>query len=52
MKFQRCGRDVAVDEVFSHKGQTLCEDYYIDATSPESECDPWATYVSSHSAKM
>ena len=46
MKCARCGRDASSDETFSQKGQTLCEDCYIDVTSPEKECDPWATYLS------
>ncbi len=48
MKCERCGRQISADESFSHRGQTLCDDCYIDVTSQEQEkvCDPWATYLS------
>jgi hypothetical protein len=46
MKCNRCGREIAEDETYSHKGQALCEDCYIDVISPDKECDPWGTYLS------
>ena len=46
MKCSRCGKEIPPDEVHSYQGQSLCEDDYIDAISPEKHCDPWATYLS------
>ncbi len=47
MKCSRCSKEIPADEIHSHQGQTLCEDCYIEAISPEKHCDPWATYLSS-----
>lgn len=49
MKCNRCGREISADESHSYRGQTLCDDCFIDVTSHEQEktCDPWATYVTS-----
>ncbi len=44
MKCQRCERDIPEGESFSHLGQTLCEDCYMNALSPNKSCDPWAVY--------
>ena len=46
MKCDRCGTEISARESHSHQGKTLCDDCYIDATSQERECDPWATYLS------
>jgi len=46
MKCDRCRTEISEDESYSHQGQTLCEDCYIDTISPERTCDPWATYLS------
>jgi hypothetical protein len=43
MKCNRCGRSLhKKDEVYSHLGQSLCEDCYMDALSPPLGCNPWA----------
>ena len=47
MKCHRCGVEMPESESRLFQGQRLCEDCYIKAISPEKECDPWATYVSS-----
>ena len=49
MKCDRCGREIPVGESHPHKGQTLCDDCYMDVMlqAQEKECDPWATYLTS-----
>lgn len=44
MKCQKCQRDISENDSYTHLGQTLCEDCYIDARSPAKACDPWAVY--------
>ena len=51
VKCSRCGTEVSEDEAYSYQGQTLCEDCYIDAISPDRECDPWASYLSAYERK-
>ncbi len=47
MKCSRCGREISEEQSYSHQGQTLCDDCYIDVmSSQEKTCDPWATYLS------
>ena len=47
----RCGTEVPEDEAYPYQGLTLCEDCYIDAISPDRECDPWASYLSAYERK-
>ena len=44
MKCQKCQRDIPENESYTHLGETLCEDCYIDVRSPAKSCDPWAVY--------
>lgn len=44
MKCQKCQRDIPENESYTHLGETLCEDCYIDVRSPAKPCDPWAVY--------
>jgi hypothetical protein len=44
MKCSRCQKDIAEEDRFTHLGETLCEDCYIDIRSPNRTCDPWAVY--------
>jgi hypothetical protein len=48
MPCDRCGATIEPGDERAHRGQTLCEDCYMDACSPMRTCDPWAV----HSAKM
>ena len=43
----QCDGEIEQGEGRDHRGQTLCEDCYMDALSPARTCDPWAV----HSAK-
>jgi len=43
----KCDREVAEDDAFSHAGQQLCEDCYMDVMAPNRTCDPWAVYAAS-----
>jgi hypothetical protein len=45
MKCQKCGRDIPAEDSFTHLGQALCEDCYMDARNPTRSCDPWAVYA-------
>jgi late competence protein required for DNA uptake (superfamily II DNA/RNA helicase) len=44
MKCNRCHCDIPDGESFTHLGETLCDDCYMDAMSPAKPCDPWAVY--------
>jgi hypothetical protein len=44
MKCQKCQRNIREEDSFTHLGETLCEDCYIDVRSPAKSCDPWAVY--------
>jgi late competence protein required for DNA uptake (superfamily II DNA/RNA helicase) len=44
MKCQRCQREISEDESFTHLGETLCDDCYIDIRASAKACDPWAVY--------
>lgn len=48
MKCQRCQQEISEEESFSCRGETLCEDCYIDVMSPSKGCDPWAVYAATH----
>ena len=45
MKCKRCDREISADDNYTHLGQTLCEDCYIDLKYPAKACDPWAVYT-------
>ena len=44
MKCQKCQRNIREADSFTHLGEILCEDCYIDVMSPAKSCDPWAVY--------
>ena len=52
MKCQRCRQEITDDDMHTYHGQTLCEECYIKAISPEKECDPWASYLSSRERRV
>ncbi|MGD9143667.1 MAG: hypothetical protein PVG61_07470 [Dehalococcoidia bacterium] len=45
MKCQRCQREIQENDSFTHLGEVLCEDCYMDVRSPAKSCDPWAVYT-------
>lgn len=45
MECQRYHREISEDDSFTHLGQVLCEDCYIDIGNPNRVCDPWAVYL-------
>lgn len=47
MQCDKCQEAIEAGEEREFRGQTLCEDCYMDAISPARSCDPWAV----HSAK-
>ena len=44
MKCNRCGREVKEGNGYPHRGQTLCEDCYLDMRLGIKACDPWAVH--------
>ena len=38
----RCGEQIPAGDETEHCGQTLCEECYMQALSPNRACDPWA----------
>ncbi len=44
MKCDKCNALIESGDERDHRGQTLCEDCYMDALSPVKPCDPWAVY--------
>lgn len=42
MKCDKCGGDIKDGEQFSHQGQTLCDNCYMDVGLKVKACDPWA----------
>ena len=44
MECQRCHREISDNDSFTHLGQSLCEDCYMDIRNPNRTCDPWAVY--------
>ncbi len=42
MKCDSCGKEIEKGEAFSHQGQTLCDDCYMDIRLKPKACDPWA----------
>ena len=52
MKCQRCNREILTEQSYTHAGETLCEDCYIDIRNPAKACDPWAVYIATHSREQ
>jgi len=44
MKCNRCGREVKEGDSYTHFGETLCEDCYLDMRLDVKGCDPWAVH--------
>jgi dissimilatory sulfite reductase (desulfoviridin) alpha/beta subunit len=44
MKCDRCGREVKEGDSYTHFGETLCEDCYLDMRLEVKACDPWAVH--------
>ncbi len=44
MKCNRCGREVKEGNSYTHFGETLCEDCYLDMRLGIKGCDPWAVH--------
>jgi hypothetical protein len=52
MKCQKCQRNIREEDSFTHLGETLCEDCYIDVRSPAKSCDPWAVYSATRTREI
>jgi hypothetical protein len=44
MKCDRCGKEIQEGDRYTHKGETLCEDCYLDVRLAVKACDPWAVH--------
>lgn len=44
MKCNRCGRESIEGDSYTHQGETLCGDCYLDIRLEVKACDPWAVY--------
>jgi len=44
MRCDRCGHEIPESERYIHRGQTLCEDCYLDKRLEVKGCDPWAVH--------
>lgn len=44
MKCDKCNALIETGDEREHRGQTLCEDCYMDTLSSVKACDPWAVY--------
>lgn len=44
MKCNRCGREIQEGDSYTHLGETLCEDCYLDMRLEVKACDPWAVH--------
>ena len=44
MKCNRCRREIKEGDSYSHFGETLCEDCYLDMRLEVKGCDPWAVH--------
>jgi len=42
MRCSRCNQEVPEDQTYVHRGETLCEDCYLEAVRQVKACDPWA----------
>jgi hypothetical protein len=51
MKCNRCQCEISEEDSFTHLGETLCEDCYIDLRNPNRTCDPWAVYAATRTRK-
>lgn len=52
MKCDVCGVLLEKGDEVIYRGQTLCEECYMDALSPAKTCDPWAVYIAKSTENM
>ncbi|MBI2287870.1 MAG: hypothetical protein HYU83_02630 [Chloroflexi bacterium] len=48
MKCSRCGREISEQQSYVYKDKVFCEDCLMDIGLSSKDCDPWATYVDTH----
>ena len=48
MNCTRSDRELSEDQGYVHWGKVLCEDCLMDIGLSIKECDPWASYVDTH----
>ena len=44
MKCSRCGQEIKEADSYTHLGEKLCEDCYLDVRLEVKACDPWAVH--------
>jgi len=40
----KCGKEIEKSRSYEYRGNTHCEDCYMDILSPPKACDPWAVH--------
>lgn len=48
MRCERCGNEVALEEIYQVQGQQLCEDCAIASQKGPKACDVWAVRIATH----
>ncbi|MDP2917665.1 MAG: hypothetical protein Q8O16_07045 [Dehalococcoidia bacterium] len=48
MKCSKCGREITQEQAYNYEGKTMCEDCMMEIGLHPKECEPWATYVATH----
>ena len=48
MKCEQCGREITKEDSFTRQGKVICEECYMETGFHARECDPWATYLATH----
>jgi recombinational DNA repair protein (RecF pathway) len=44
MKCDRCGQEIKEGDSYTYRGETLCEECYLDLRLDVKACDPWAVH--------
>lgn len=48
MDCSRCGRQIAADSSYAYEGKVLCEDCLMEIGLHPKGCEPWASYIATH----
>jgi hypothetical protein len=49
MKCDQYGQEISEGDCYTRRGETLCEDCYLDIRLEVKACDPWAVYSATRS---
>lgn len=48
MNCARCGKNITPETSYSYEGKNVCEDCFIELGLHPKGCEPWATYIATH----